>query len=72
MIDRVSFILSLQVRLLPLQAPDQPTKTEPGAGDAVNVTDDPSGYGSEQSPGQPIPAGKDVTDPGPLMVTDNR
>ena len=71
-IDRVPFILSLQVRLLPLQAPDQPVNVDPGEGDAVNVTDVPSGYVSEQSPGQLIPEGEDITDPGPLTVTDNR
>ncbi len=57
---------------VPEQAPDQPVNVDPGDGDAVNVTDVPSGYVSEQSPGQLIPAGEDVTDPGPLTVTDNR
>ncbi len=57
---------------VPEQAPDQPVNVDPGDGDAVNVTDEPSGYVSEQSPGQQIPAGEDVTDPGPLTVTDNR
>ncbi len=70
--ERVPFILSLHVRLLPLQAPDQPVNVDPGEGAAVNVTDVPSAYVSEQSPGQLIPAGEDVTDPGPLTVTDNR
>jgi hypothetical protein len=70
--DRVPFILSLQVRLLPLQAPDQPVNVEPAEGDAVNVTDVPSGYVSEQSPGQLTPAGELVTDPDPVTVTDNR
>jgi hypothetical protein len=71
-IDRVPLILSLQMRLLPLQAPDQPVNVDPGEGDAVNVTDVPSAYVSEQSPGQLIPVSEDVTDPGPLTVTDNR
>jgi hypothetical protein len=57
---------------VPEQAPDQPVNVDPGEGDAVNVTDVPSAYVSEQSPGQLIPAGEDVTDPGPLTVTDNR
>jgi len=64
--DRVPFILSLQVRLLPLRAPDQPVNVDPTAADAVNVTTVPSGYVghvSEQSPGQLIPEGEDVTDP---------
>ena len=57
---------------VPEQAPDQPVNVDPGEGDAVNVTDVPSGYVSEQPPGQLIPAGEDVTDPSPLTVTDNR
>jgi len=71
-IDRVPFILSLQVSFLPLQVPDHPVNVDPGEGDAVNVTDVPSGYVCEQSAGQLIPAGEDVTDPGPVTVTDNR
>ena len=43
MTDRVPFILSLQVRLLPLQAADQPVNVDPTAADAVNVTTVPSG-----------------------------
>ena len=57
---------------VPAQAPDQPVNVDPGVGDAVNVTDVPSGYVSEQLPGQLIPVGEDVTDPGPLTVTDNK
>ena len=57
---------------VPEQAPDQPANVDPAEGDAVNVTDVPSAYVSEQSPGQLIPADEDVTDPGPLTVTDNR
>ena len=57
---------------VPEQAPDQPVNVDPGEGDAVNVTAVPSGYVSEQSPGQLIPGGEDITDPGPLAVTDNR
>ena len=57
---------------VPEQAPDQPVNADPGEGDAVNLTDVPSGYVSEQPPGQLIPEGEDITDPGPLTVTDNR
>ncbi len=57
---------------VPEQAPDQPVNVDPGEGDAVKVADVPSAYVSEQSPGQLIPAGEDVADPGPLTVTDNR
>ena len=71
MIESVLFILSLQVRLLPWQSPDQPANVDPGEAEAVNVTDVPSVYASEQSPGQLIPTGEDITEPGPLTVTDN-
>ncbi len=57
---------------VPEQASDQPVNVDPGDGDAVNVTDVPSAYVSEQSPRQLIPEGEDVTDPSPLTVTDNR
>ncbi len=64
-------IVATQVPV-PEQAPDQPVNVDPGEGDAVNVTDVPSPYVSEQSPGQLIPAGEDVTDQGPLTVTERR
>ena len=57
------------MRLLPLHAPDQPVNVDPGDGDAVNVTDVPSPYVSEQSPGQLIPAGEVINEPGPITVT---
>ena len=57
---------------VPEQAPDQPVNVDPGDSDAVNVTDVPSPYVSEQSPRQLIPAGEDITDPGPLTVTERR
>jgi hypothetical protein len=50
---------------------DQPDRTDPAAGIAVNVTDVLVAYDSEQSVPQSIPVGLEVTvpDPDPALVT---
>src|SRR5687768_14708060 len=51
--------------------PDQPAKIDPAPASAVNVTDVPGGYASEQSAPQSIPG--PFTDPNPVppFDTDN-
>lgn len=62
---RLTLIDTTQVVALPVQAPVQPAKIEPAAGDAVNVTLLPSTYDSEQSAPQLMPTGDEVTVPEP-------
>jgi hypothetical protein len=52
--------------LVPVQAPDQPTKLEPLAAAAVSVTLLPLAYVSVQSAPQSIPLGDEVTVPLPV------
>ena len=59
-------ILTVQVLLLPVQAPDQPIKVEPEAGVAVNVTLLLVAKLAEQVAPQLIPVGKLVTVPVPV------
>lgn len=55
---------------VPVQAPLQPAKTEPGAaGDAVRVTDEPLLNDAEQVAPQLIPAGELVTVPEPVPAS---
>ncbi len=58
---------------VPVHAPDHPANVEPAAGAAVNVTDVPDPYASEQSLPQSIPTGELVTipDPVPDFTTDS-
>lgn len=58
-----------QLRVTPEQAPPQPLNFQPLAGAAVSVTDVPSGYVSEQSPGQLTPGGLLDTLPLPVTLT---
>ena len=51
---------------VPVQAPDQPAKAEPGLGVAVRVTIAPLLSSASQAPGQAIPAGLLVTEPLPV------
>ena len=64
----LAWVIDTTQLAVPVQAPDQPTKTEPGAGDAVNVTDDPRRNVWAQSLGQLIPGGVLVTVPSPSPV----
>jgi hypothetical protein len=70
--ERSWLIVSVHVPV-PVQAPLQPMKVEPGAGVAVSTTLVPAMYASAQSPGQEIPAGELVTVPAssPPMPTDS-
>jgi hypothetical protein len=64
----------VQVGLIPLQAPDQPAKTEPGAGAAVSVTCVPAVKVAVQAVPQSMPVGAEVTTPtpAPFRVTVSR
>ena len=53
---------------VPLQAPDHPVNAALSAGAAVNVTDVPGSYDSEQSGPQLMPAGVLSTVPAPFPV----
>ena len=55
----------------PEHAPDQPVNFHPGAGEAVNVTVEPSTNDATQSPGHTIPPGEETTDPDPTTDTDS-
>lgn len=54
---------------LPLQAPPQPVKTQPAAGAGFSVTLVPVSNEAEHVGAQEMPAGLDVTEPEPLVVT---
>src|SRR6185503_15056277 len=65
-------LLVLSVTLqapVPEQAPDQPAKNHPDAGNAFNVTPAPDAYCAEQAPGQLIWPSADSTAPLPEVVT---
>jgi hypothetical protein len=64
----------VQIGLVPEQAPDQPAKTEPGAGVAVSVTCVPVVKLAAQVDPQSMPAGAEVTRPAPapFRVTVSR
>jgi hypothetical protein len=55
----------------PLHAPAHPLKTEPASGAAVKVTGVPAGHVKEHADPQSMPAGNDVTEPLPDVVTDS-
>ena len=59
-------VMSTVHAFAPEQSLPQPINREPLAGTAVNMTDVPLVYTSEQSLPQLIPAGADVTVPEPL------
>lgn len=63
--DCAWLIVTLQVPL-PVQASDQPEKTEPAAGDAVSVTLVPKRKLRAQVAPQLIPSGLELTVPEPL------
>ena len=63
-----SSILTVQVVLLPVQAPDQPIKVEPDSGAAVNVTLLLTAKLAEQLDPQLMPVGELVTVPVPVPV----
>ena len=56
----------MQVATVPLQAPLQPVKLEPGAATAVSVTLAPFAKSSSQVAPQTMPAGLLVTEPLPV------
>lgn len=59
----LAFIVSVQLVLVPLQAPDQPTKYAPLPGAAVSFTTVPAANDALQVGEQLIPAGLLVTVP---------
>jgi hypothetical protein len=61
---RAADMVTTQV-VMPLQAPDQPAKTEPGLGAAVSVTALPDAKSAVQDEPQEMPAGTLVTGPLP-------
>jgi hypothetical protein len=69
--DRFDVIDTLHVEPVPEQAPLHLFTRHPLAGTAVSVTDVPDSYPSLQSLPHAIPAGLDVTDPGPTGETDS-
>jgi hypothetical protein len=60
-------MVTLQVPV-PVQAPDQPVKIEPGSAAAVSVTVVPAIYVAEQMDPQVIPAEDEVIEPAPVPV----
>ena len=69
--EAVTVLLSLMVTLqvpVPVHAPLQPVKVEPGEGAAVRVTIVPGGYDSLQSIPQSIPSGELMIEPLPIPV----
>src|SRR5262249_30016859 len=66
--DFASLIVTSQAPV-PLQAPDEPAKTEPEAAFWVSVTLVPWLNGAEQVPGHLIPAGELSTSPLPVPLT---
>ena len=64
-----SFIATLQVAPLPLQAPPQLVNEPPALGVAVNVTTEAATNSASQSAGQLMPEGLDVTVPAPELAT---
>jgi len=74
--ERLAVMLTVQVLLVPVQAPFHPVNFPPRVALAVNVTDVPLLYGSVQSLPQLMPAGDDVTVPFaadlPALVTVSR
>jgi uncharacterized RmlC-like cupin family protein len=68
--ERTWDIVTLQVVLVPVQAPDQPTNLDPRETVAVRVTVVPEPNDAEQVDPQLIPVGDDVTVPDPVPVFD--
>jgi hypothetical protein len=66
--DAAAFIVTVQV-LVPVQAPLQPVKPKPVAGNAVRVTVVPPVKEAEQVAPHEMPAGELVTVPEPSLVT---
>lgn len=63
--EAAALMVTVQVAVAPVHAPDQPANTDFPTGLASSVTLDPGRYDSEQSLPQEIPAGFDVTVPLP-------
>src|SRR6266487_4542385 len=68
--ERFALMLTVHVPV-PVQAPDQPEKTEPAAGVAFRLTEVPCTYACVQVEPQLIPTGEEVTvpEPEPVLVT---
>lgn len=58
--------LTVQVVAVPVQPPLHPVRLEPGAGDAVSVTELPTSKAPTQAAPHEMPAGVDVTVPEPV------
>ncbi len=62
---------TVQVLVEPLQSPPQALNTYPAAGWAVSVTEERAAKVAEHLvPGQLMPAGLDVTEPLPFILTE--
>ena len=70
MTSRARLMVTVQVPVVPVQAPDQPPKAEPLRGLAVNLTDCPLLKVASQLEPQLIPDGLLVTAPEPLPELD--
>ena len=64
-------IVTVQVGLVPEQAPVQPAKVAVASGVAVSDTTVPAAYPAEQVAPQEIPDGDEVTAPPPVLVTES-
>ena len=67
--ERAVSIKSEQVA--PVQSPVQPTNVEKSEGVGVSVTSVPKSKTPKQVSPQKIPAGDEVTEPGPVVVTES-
>src|SRR4051812_20632716 len=68
--DTCASLESRSVQVAPLQAPEKPAKEKPGNGVAVSVTSASEAKAAEQTRGQSIPPGAEITLPLPVCCTE--
>ena len=67
---RAWLIVTVQLVVVPVQAPDQPANTDPAEGDSVSVTIVPDVKSAEQVAPQSIPGGLETIEPAPAPRLD--